>query len=472
MPYHGEFAKHQGTKNVLKSSGIKDMLQVIQFVITDTEYERIDNFVIAEKQKLDTGKLKNIFVIDGSKLETPVFDKSEAKLCLFNINQCVIDTSKFQSYLKNPFPHPSEYKEIATDVNVTFFLPTKGMRTQQHTSEEDFFRSTLYKMFNNIQNPIIDWLGKNGEEIKYKESILETYLSLLDRTESIKNAPHPCLDCRRSGRAFSLKSFKKENGSWHSDISCKCENNPKVLYPTDLLGFHEQLNNENSNEALTTQIMLVVERILLLNLIHILIKNNKEDLIRESIFLADGALAVYSHAAWLSQAINKEIIELKQKYPLLILGIEKSGNFVDFFKKVDNHFSTEPLKPGLLFFLEDKYIREHIKVQDTSVFYGENNYFGKKLFYKNKKGKLFVMNVAFEDEADRVADLNNRNTDKYREKIQRLNDIIVLLDNFSSQSYDNALSIISLANDGAALSSNSLAKKLLGEFVNGLMRES
>lgn len=471
MPYHGEFAKHQGTKNVLKSSGVKDMLQVIQFVITDTEYERIDDFVISEKQKLDTTKLKNIFVIDGSKLETPVFDKSEAKLCLFNINQCIVDTKKFESYLKNPFPHPSEYKEIAKDINVTFFLPTKGMRTQQHGSEEEFFRSTLYKMFKNIQNPINNWLNEKGIEVNHKESILDTYLELLNHTDNIKNAPHPCLDCRRSGRAFSLKSFKKEDGSWHSDISCKCENNPKVLYPTDLLGFHEQLNNENSNEALTTQVMLVVERILLINLLHILIKNNQIDLINESIFLTDGALAIYSHASWLSQAINKEIIELKQKYPLLILGIEKSGNFVDFFKKIDNHFATEPLKAGLLFFLEDKYIREHIKIQDTSVFYGENNYFGKKLFYKNKKGKLFVINVAFEDEADRVADLNNRNTDSYRSKIERLNDIVVLLDNFSSQSYDNALSVVSLANDGAALSSSSLTKKLLSDFVNGLINE-
>lgn len=471
MPYHKEFATNKGNQKLLSSTGIKEMLQVVQFIISDNEYDRIDDFIVKEIETPDADKIKYVFVIDGSKFETEVTEGSDAKICLFNINQCAIDIKKLLTYLKEKFPLPKSYKEIKKDVTVSSFLPLKGMRTHEHPDEKDFFRSTLFNVLKRLENPMVDWLKERNYKVEKKQSILDTYLGLLEHVDAIKNVPHPCMDCRRSSRVLSVKSFKKEEGGWLSDIHCKCEQNSKVLYPTDLLGFHEQLNNETSNEALTTQIMLVLEKLTLINLLHLIIENNHIELIEKGVFLLDGSLAVYSHASWLSGTLTKEIIELKSKYPVLIIGIEKTGNFVDFFKKIDSHFGVDPLKNGMLYFLEENYIKNHIKVQDSATFYGENNYFGKKLFYKNKKGLLFVMNVAFEDEADRVADLYERNTDKYRSKVTRLNDIVMLLDNFSSQSYENALSLVSLANEGAALSSSYIGKKLLNEFVQEMVKK-
>lgn len=471
MAYEKEFATNKGNQGLIASKGMKEMLKVVQFIISDSEYERIDDFVIEEKRKVDAEKMKYIFVIDGSKQETSVTETSHAKLCLFNINQCVIDVNNLLNYLKEKFPLPKEYKKIKKDVTLNFFLPIKGMRTLEHMDEKDFFRQSLYNNMKRLENPIIEWLEEKGYEIKTKENILDTYLYLLGKADNIKNVSHPCPTCRTVGRLMSIKTFKSDSGQWLSSTTCRCQNNPHTLYPTDLLGFHEQLNNENSNEALTTQIMLVLERITLINMIRNILSNNHVDLVEQCTFMVDGALAIYSHASWLSESINKEIMDLKHQYPLLILGVEKTGNFVDHFKKVNSHFHNAPLKNGMLFFLEDNYIKEHVKVYDNAGYYGQNNYFGKKLFYKNKLGKLFVMNVAFENEADRVVQLNNRNNDTYRESITRLSDIVMLLDNFSSQSYDNALSLISLANEGAALSSSYLGKKLLTEYVKDMLKD-
>jgi hypothetical protein len=46
----------------------------------------------------------------------------------------------------------------------------------------------------------------------------------------------------------------------------------------------------------------------------------------------------------------------------------------------------------------------------------------------------------------------------------------MLLDNFSSQSYENALSFISMANEGAALSNSKIGSKVLNEFIQTVMR--
>ena len=180
--------------------------------------------------------------------------------------------------------------------------------------------------------------------------------------KDIKNVPHPCPHCRKLGKAFTLDKFRQEIPDPFSEalsvklehaIDCQCKVEPMRLYITDLLGLNEQLQNETSNEALTTQIMLIFEKLALVNLLRILRKNQLKEILEKSIFILDGSLAVYSHAAWLSEAINKEIIEIKSEYNVLILGVEKTGNFVDHLKKIDTHFSTEPLKNGLLFFLNE-----------------------------------------------------------------------------------------------------------------------
>ena len=480
MPYLNEFAKNIGNQKLVASTGLKEMLKVVQFIISDNEHERLDDFVIEEKIKPDHNLFQYAFVIDGSKFETAINEGSEAKMALFNINQCVVDIKEFTHYLKDKFPLPKQYQKIKNDIILNTFLPIRGMRTAEHNNEKDFFRHTLYTNLKRLDNTIIEWLKEHNIEVKHKETLLETYEYLLGLMKDIKNVPHPCPHCRKLGKTFTLDKFRQEIPDPFSDnvsvklehmIDCQCKIDPMKLYITDLLGLNEQLQNETSNEALTTQIMLIFEKLVLINLLKILKKNQLKDILEKSIFILDGSLAIYSHAAWLSEAINKEIIDIKNHYNVLVLGVEKTGNFVDHLKKIDSHFATDPLKNGLLFFLNDDYIKEHVKIYDSNGFYGQNNYFGKKLFYKNKNGKLFVINVAFEDEADKVVDLNQRNTEQYRQKIKRLNDIAMLLDNFYSQSYDNALSLISLANDGASLSTSYLGKKLLNDFVQESLKE-
>lgn len=471
MPYNNEFAKSKGIQKLLRSEEMKQTLEVVQFIITDNDYERIDTYTLDKKITPKDCALEHVFVIDGSKLETSP-EGSQAKLCLFSVDQCVIDLNKLVAYLKEPFPLPKKYKEISEDLIVNAFLPLKGMRTKQQPTEGEFFRSTLFNMLRLMENPINTWLTAHGY-MAGKETLLETYFRLLNRYDSIKgkvNIHHPCAECRRNGKMLGLKSFKKETGGFHAEIYCACEENPKLVYPTDLMGFHEQLGSETSNEALTTQVMLVLERLIMMNSVIALSEPQNHVLIPKSMFLLDGALAVYSHASWISQGIHRELMDLREQgLNYLIAGIEKTGNFVDHFKMIDKHFAIAPLKNQMLYYLEDSYIKEVIKASDNTEFYGEHNYFGKKFFYKNRKGKLFVMNLAFEDDKDRAADFNERNNEAYRQRQSRIEDILMILDNFASQSYDNALSLISMANDGASLSSSYMSKKLVTDYIQSLI---
>lgn len=466
MAYINELAKNQGNQSLMANSGLKEFLKEIEFVSSVNEYIRLDDYVTSDFVKAKNSNLKHIFVIDGSKFETKLGENEEIHISLLNVNQCIINVPKMVKYLANSFALPKEYQEIKKDITLNLIIPLKGLKGKDIVDEKDFFRMYFYKIMSHTNNRIIDWLEEQGFNINEHETLLETYIHLISNLTKLNtNINSPCPECRKLGHSLGLKTFKNKDETFNHTVSCKCQTATKTYYITDLLQFYEQLNNENSNEALTTQMMLVLERITMLNLLRNLEKNDLQEIIEQSAFVLDGSLAIYSHASWLSSAILEEIIKIKNKYQTLIIGVEKTGNFVEHFKKVDNFFKKEPLKNGALFFLNDYYIKKYIKMYDNDSFYGEKNYFGKKLLYKNRLGKLFVINVAFEDEADKFLNYNERNTETERNKCQRMEDLIMLLENFSSQAYPNALSFISMANDGASLSSSTMGKKLLNDFV-------
>lgn len=489
MPYEKEFAGSTGLKILLKDQKLKELLKISQFIKSDTEFNRIDGHVV-EAQKMNTDKVRRAFVIDGSKMEVPFIEGSLASLSLFNINQCVVDLKNVQEYLKTSFPHPSLFEKIKEHLNVLFFTPLKGMETEEY-NEAEFFRFVVYEHIKQIQNPIVDWLKQNDYQITYEESVLDTFIHLVKNGyNKVRNIPCPCPVCRKSGRGIEVKQFyDRDTQELFEQVECKCSFDSKPLFITDLLGFHALLTNENGYEALTTQIMLIMEKLILINTLRIFHKNNLKDLINESVFIVDGTLGFFSHASWLTNPVLSEIADIKKESDLLLFSIEKSGQFLNHFKTVnenynikynnfldygyaENKFEDPTLKNGMLFFLDEEYIKGYIKnFDEAGGFYGENNYFGKKVFYKNKNGGLFVLNLAFEDENDKSM-YDGRNTQERREQVKRIKDMSMILDNFASQEFANAISLLSMANEGAAISSSYMSKGIVRDFVSSLLSEN
>lgn len=469
MAYFGELAKNKGIQTLLSDIAIRENLETIQFLSSGNEFVRLDEFYLNKRIYPKDTQLEYIFVIDGSKFDGETRDNLDNHVALLNINQCVVDIKKLVSYLKNSFPLPSEYEEIRDDVPNHLIIPLRGFKTKKINDDRDFFRMFFFEYFSKMENNIVAWLEHKFGSLKNKETPFETYLHLLNKqkTHHVLPVMNTCIECRKKGYVLGPHYFQKE-GKWEPAQTCKCEN-PKNLYVTDLLQFQELLNTESGNEALTTQMMLVLEKIILINLLRNIKNNGLEHLFEKSVFVVDGSLAIYSHASWLSHLIAEEIYDLKSSNELVICGVEKTGNFVDHFKLVDYFYSEYPLEKGMLFFLDEDYIKKYIKIYHSDTYYGERNYFGKKFFYKNALDKLFVINLAFESENDKELNYNKRNEKKHIEDCQKLRELLMLLDNFSSHNYPNALSFVSMANDGASLSSSKLGSKILNSFIHEIV---
>src|SRR4029078_3004880 len=115
-------------------------------------------------------------------------------------------------------------------------------------------------------------------------------------------------------------------------------------------------------------------------------------------FVLDGPLAVFGHPAWLSQAIIAELTQLNVKTrpatgvkDLLLIGIEKTGAFVEHFDRMDQEPRSKNPKYASqsVFLLSTDYIRKNIVVSDGKP-YGLDTYFGRKILYKTRSGARIV----------------------------------------------------------------------------------
>ncbi len=98
---------------------------------------------------------------------------------------------------------------------------------------------------------------------------------------------------------------------------------------------HERFNNDSGTygEALG-YVMQVWERLLLVHLLRCFEQRQWLGRLGDVAFFIDGPLAVFGPPAWLSAAISKELKRINEKVraetgnDMIIVGIEKSGNFV------------------------------------------------------------------------------------------------------------------------------------------------
>ena len=162
----------------------------------------------------------------------------------------------------------------------------------------------------------------------------------------------------------------------------------------------------------STVVMQVWERLLLIHLLRCFEKRDWLDRADRLAFILDGPLGMFGPPAWMSAAIGQELRRLnglaheKTGTDLLILGVEKTGVFVTHFEEVDQ---TET--PGQLLFaprsyllLTDRYIKERVVQSDSDKRYGQDTYFGRKFFYKTRRGARIVASMPFLSDAQDTLD--------------------------------------------------------------------
>jgi hypothetical protein len=235
---------------------------------------------------------------------------------------------------------------------------------------------------------------------------------------------------------------------------------------------HERFfDDSGSNGEAFGYVMQIWERLLLIHLLRCFEQRDWLARLGDVAFFMDGPLAVFGPPAWLSAAISKELQRLNTKVraqtgnDMVIVGIEKSGNFVNHFEELDRREDgSQYFDPATYFLPTDEYIKKRVIYSDSAKRYGVDTYFGRKFFYKTRSGARIVANIAYlTSEQDTLA------TDA-PSAFPQFGTVCALLDKLATSQFENALAPLVSAHAQAAIPLH-LGQKVLGQLAQALMRE-
>jgi hypothetical protein len=463
MPFDGEFAKHKILIDFENNPLITEMLADCEIRQSDVGTLPSSLFEIP-RDNWDAGQ---VFAIDGSNLPVKVQNGYPgASAGFLSVATVMIDMDKLAREVNASSIDPVTFAEIEKAYATTGALPSSNVVHKDFPDSRSSFRYAFYKLLEKTF-PIQDG-----------ESLLETYEAIIQL-----DPPSGEIACPLSSEICSdiQKSPNFSTGK------CACDKHP--VFVTDHLRIHERFyNNAISGESMG-EARSLMEHLTLLNYLRHIEKLAKEDkdfwkVFVTTGFILDGPLAIFGHAAWLServllelQRINSEVFEHTNQ-DMLILGIEKSGQFFDHwlhldearnddvapkkkdfsksddydFRPNDYYPELDPLErmrgriqPNQVFLLDNYYIRANINRGDPETIHGISTYYGRPFLYKTSTSAMIVGISPMLREQDK-----NRKT-ALPEQYPRLADTLDLLDALISMRYPNAVLPLMAAHAHAAI---------------------
>ncbi len=451
MPYENEFAQYKPLRRIVENERVKRLLG--SYKIQDSPEESNTLEIIDVDELEHSGWLPDwILAVDGSHAEVDVQNGYPgAEASYITVASVLIDLAKTRELDKQRPVRPKDFRTIEQAESIDWALPGCNVIYEADTSAEESLRHSVFELFSDFR------MSDNGE------TLLETYEALLAYKPTTETQKCPYDDC------------PVENGEYvrnRGRYSCRCPY-ARNLYSTDALRFYERMNPAGTNGAIFGEVIQVLERVWIIHVLRTLEAHQWLSSLRKLAIVLDGPLAVFGQPAWISEAIYHELSRLNEVIrkvagqDLLMIGIEKSGVFLDHLFQIDRyHDGRSGRYPnGGVALLTDDYIKRCIIFSNSDRPYGRQTYFGRKLFYKTRGGAMLVATLPFL--SDEHKDLRTAEISQF----PRLSDAVNLLDPLVSSRYPNALTPIVAAHAEAAIPLN-LGKKVLERLARELTGRS
>jgi len=455
MPYEDELAHYKPLRRIADSAEVQGLLKRMRPAPKST-----NGVVPVPRVSLSSLQPSGwspdfVLAIDGSLAEVPIQNGYPlAAVGYITVASVLLDVAKMVKLDAQRPVDPKEFRTIEHAESIDSALPTTNVVIDNEMDAKSSFRRALFELMRAKR------MSESGE------SLLDTYEALL------KDKPLPDRQKCPFEECLSAKQeYKRESGEY----KCGCLYD-RSLFSTDALRIHESMKPDSSNISALTQVTNVLEKLWLIHFLRTLEAEKLLPILQRMAIVVDGPLAVFDDPAWLSSVIRKELQRLNREarkairddsFNMLILGIEKSGAFVDHFAELDKGPNGEldhfPKQTAML--LTNEYIKQRIVFSDSEGNYGRNTYFGRKLFYKAKSGASIVASTPFldDDHSDiKVAEIG---------QFPRLADAMSLLDKLVSARYRNSVTPIISAHAEAAIPLN-LGKRVLEQLARQLMPSS
>lgn len=387
-----------------------------------------------------------------------------------------IDGDYSKSIIENGYPG-AEIGYITTSTVIIFLEKVKELEKSKFIDQKKFREteqpSSIDSLFVgcNVVLQGEDSAKSSMRKIFFEE--LKKYRVFKD-TETLLDTYEVLLKERPGGRASKCPHDNCEADLEYQTGEYICRSCGRKLYSTDALRLHELLNPTGTSGEMYGQIEETFKKLQLIHILRSFEQHSKYfSLLRDIAFFIEGTLAVFSTASWLAIPIRKELTRLNNKIKdefdsdLIILGIERTGSFVNHFQMVDTKKDgvQDNFPNHSVFLLTNGYIKENIVINDQEDFiYLKDTAFGRKFFYKTKAGYRVVTSIATYN------NYQSNTITAFPAQFPRLADVLVLLDKLVSSRYENSVAPLAAAHAEAAIPLN-LGKRIFDDIAKQIRKK-
>lgn len=425
-----EFASKINHSYIINSEETKRFLKNCDFVDFDFHKHSlpIDNII----KKNNDSKIKKICAIDGSYLEVPLSKRFPSRtIGYFHMGFLIFDYLDYSCLKHDTIIDPQKLKQLEESCTFSFELPIQNIILSNQTNLLNSVRYVLHSIFSsskytpfqkNCLYDITEWILREEWQNKLTDEIV------LEK-------------CPICGEKICLK-FEKKN---YEKICGKCGN---TVYLIDIFRFNEIINEVSGASGIMSYLCSIIEQFIMFDIIKDLLEESNSK-IEEFIFIKDGPLAFFAQTFRLNLKVRKFISYCyKKEISLNIIGLEKSGSFVEHVALVKDKMEKE-----VFYIFNEDYIRKYISPKETNTIYGFNTYYGKKVAYKNISNDVVIACIP----------VNEYKSDNDRNDLLNPDVVLTVIGNMRCNMYDNAVVPISIVNKLVSLSYVP-GKKVLEKF--------
>jgi hypothetical protein len=433
-----EYASKINHSHIISDPVIKGFLATCDYPKSSEEV-KIDDRLIYTVKMVQENPIKNVIAIDGGRQEIPVKRNFPSSLVtFFQFGALYFSIADLENLYIKPHIEPSEMAKLKEIQRYKFVLPTKNIKTTGELTLTSSIRKTLHSYFSAPQD------GGDRFIDSLKWFLFEEY----QNEKSTWNLAW-CPSCGKRDVSLSESNIK-------SDMTFDCPSCRQDIYLTDAFRLHEIIDDELGATGIISYLGSVLEQMVLIHLIRVILRT-KPSLLNEILFIKDGQLAFYGQTANLHRPMRKLINYLFDNHNLYLVGLEKSGVFVEHADEI-----AANLKPGTALLLNNDHIYKYITPGKASSSdpYGSTTYYGNKVIYKSSDKRVYVVTIATRNVVSSPDSSHFQNLDILLQNVKKL----------KCDMYDSSLIPVSLVNKLVSLSnrpSSILLEKFAKRNMNG-----
>lgn len=429
-----EYASKAAHSHIINDDEVKAYLQNCEIPVESINVE-LDPSLLYQITYPSENKIKYVIAVDGGYSTIPVKKTfPSALITFFQFGSLLLQIRDLEGLEKEPFIAPSDIRKLKEIERKKLVLPTKNVALNKGETFTYSVRKTIYEFFNRKES--------DGKLLLHT---LEWFLF-----ELYSASP---LDSKTLSWCPSCKDPKVPlfRSTMNNDYTWACAKCSKEIFITDVFRLFEAVDEETGAGGILGYITNLIESFYIIDTIKSLIEI-QHDFINEFMLIKDGPLSFIGNTANMHKPMRNLLNHLSMKYNVNLVGIEKSGAFVDHAKEIQ-----DKLQPGQLFILSNKHIYSYILPGNPdSDEYATTAYYSGKMIFKSYEGKVYVLTLPLDD--------SNKLNRPEKSDFKNIDEILMNIDKLKCDIYEDALLPVAVANKLISLS-NHPSSKILERFA-------